>query len=226
MKRHKLIVSLLFTIILFTFSSCFEIVEELRINANGSGNIQLTFNFSQSKTKLASLMKLDSVNGYKVPSKAELQAEMQNIQRQLKAIPGISNVKHQLNFDQFIGTLSFDFTDVKLVNKATQIVATSYKIKNASLPNYSFNKDLQQLVRTYATNNVTLQNFKKLKKEDKEVFNSAQLTSIIRFQKNIIKSSNANAVIAKNKQAVMQKVPILSLIQNQHSINQTILLQQ
>jgi len=45
-----------------SLSSCFEIVEEITMNDDGSGNILMTLNFSRSKSKIKSILLMDSIN--------------------------------------------------------------------------------------------------------------------------------------------------------------------
>ena len=87
-------VLLLFSVIsIFLFTSCFEFVEEVTFNKDGSGSAVLTINLSKSKTKLASIMLLDSINGYKVPSKVTIRKKVQEIVSKIKGTKGVHNVK-------------------------------------------------------------------------------------------------------------------------------------
>ncbi|MEC3880624.1 hypothetical protein [Parapedobacter sp. 10938] len=58
------------------FSSCFQLIKEMTVNSDGSGTFALTANLSQSRSKLASVMLLDSINGHKVPSKPDVRKEI------------------------------------------------------------------------------------------------------------------------------------------------------
>ena len=78
LKKHTPYL-LCFLVLLCT--SCFELVEELTLNENGSGEYEFTANLSQSKTKLKSIMLMDKVNGYEVPSQEKIkQAMLQQIE--------------------------------------------------------------------------------------------------------------------------------------------------
>ena len=61
---------------LLLLSSCFQVVEEVTLKNDGTGEMQLTVNFSQSRSKLASIMLMDSLNGYKIPSEKDIQQFM------------------------------------------------------------------------------------------------------------------------------------------------------
>ncbi|WFO15142.1 hypothetical protein M601_014875 [Cellulophaga baltica 4] len=94
------------------FTSCFEVLEEINLNSDGSGTMLVTFNLSRSKSKIASVMLLDSVNGYKVPSKDDINLALKDAENHLKTINGISNIKKTADFENYIFTLSCNFDKV------------------------------------------------------------------------------------------------------------------
>src|SRR3982750_2374922 len=92
----------LFAFLIPLFSSCFEVIEEISMRNDGTGDVVLTINLSQSRTKVASVMLLDSVQGYKVPSKQKIQQELSEAVAYLKKSEGISNVKSSSDFNSYI----------------------------------------------------------------------------------------------------------------------------
>lgn len=75
-----------FCILIISFlsiTSCFEIIEEIDLKSDGTGTMTYTLNLSKSKSKLASIMLLDSINGYKVPSRADIQKGLEDIVSEL-----------------------------------------------------------------------------------------------------------------------------------------------
>ena len=120
MNISKIKVSLFLITILFSLSSCFQFIEEITLNANGSGTMKLTLNMSQSKSKLASIMLLDSVNNRKVPSQKDIQNYMTESVDYLKKADGISNVKKSTDLSNYILSLTFDFTDLSKINGLTK----------------------------------------------------------------------------------------------------------
>ena len=97
--------------------SCFEIIEQIQFKNDGSGNFQLTLNLSKSKTKLNSMMKLETVNGHPVPTKESISAKVKEIEQVVAKTPGISTVQTSLDFTNFIGVLSCNFSNVTQLNK-------------------------------------------------------------------------------------------------------------
>lgn len=191
------------------------------MNKDGSGKMTLTVNLSQSKTKVASIMLMDSINGHKVPSKKEIQQSINELSANLKKISGISNVTTTTDFNNYIATLSFSFTNVEAINQGTQEILNMYKVKTGDLPVYSFNKAKAAFGYEYKDGG-TRSAYEKLKKEDREVLKDATYTNIYRFPVLIEKSSNKQAKISKSGKAVMQKISILDLINNQVNISNQI----
>ncbi len=214
---------LLFSLLLFT--SCFEILEEINLNNDGSGNIAVTFNLSKSKSKLASVMLLDSVNGYKVPSKEDINLSIKNAIDHLNKTDGISNIKKSVDFDNYIFSISCDFKNVNNVNaifKESIQNQNKREKTNFSTTNYSFNKSNKLFKRHFVYDTSIKKSFNTLKSEDRKVFNDASYTTIYRF-KNVIKSvSNNIAKVSPNKKAVMLRVAAIPLIFGEKSIENTI----
>lgn len=209
---RKLFVFFLFFSTVFSLTSCFDVVEEIYLKSNGAGDIKATFNLSKSKIKAASLMKLDKVDGVKVPSKAEIQSEMNDVVKILRQTPGISNVKHSLDFNNFIGTLSCDFTNVTALNSFTKTLSTHFKTKISSYSSYSYDPKAKVFARSYTYSAEAKNGLAKLKTENQKSFADAYFTSIYRFQDNVIKQDNKAGKVADNKKAVMMKVGVLDLV--------------
>lgn len=194
------------------FSSCFEIIEELNLNADGSGSMVITINLSQSKTKVASILLMDSINGYKVPNKAAIQKEINEAVANLKSMPGISNVKSTTDFNNYIASISFSFKDVSNINNVSKKILEAQKIKASNISTYSYNKATATFARDYKYYPATKTEYNKLKKEDREIFKTATYTSICRFPVPVAKHTNPLAKISKSQRAVMQKCSVMDLI--------------
>ncbi|NGM90182.1 hypothetical protein G5B35_23070, partial [Parapusillimonas sp. SGNA-6] len=134
----KIVQNLLVICSVWMLTGCFDVVEEVDINSNGSGRIKATVNLSKSKTKVASLMKLDKVDGIKIPSKTEIQKEADAIVRLLKQTSGISDVQSSLDFDNYIATLSCSFNDVKALNAFSKILSAHFKVELSTYSSYSY----------------------------------------------------------------------------------------
>jgi hypothetical protein len=70
--------------IILTLTSCIELVDDLTINTDGSGQWTFTINASESKTKVSALLALDSLNGRRIKRPEELEAELIRSGAQIK----------------------------------------------------------------------------------------------------------------------------------------------
>ncbi|MCX2493303.1 hypothetical protein OQX63_07455 [Pedobacter sp. PF22-3] len=213
---------LLFIFLIPVLSSCFEVIEEISMKNDGTGDVTLTINLSQSKTKVASVMLLDSVQGYKVPSKQKIQQELNEAVSYLKKSEGISNVKSTSDFNNYIATISFSFKDVSNINNITKNILARQKIKATNTSSYTYNKATKTFSRKYQAIGTAKTEFNKLKAKDKAVFNGATYTSIYRFESVVTSSSNPASNVSKSKKAVMLKSSITDLINAKINVSNTI----
>nr|WP_276901697.1 hypothetical protein [Pedobacter kyonggii] len=213
---------LLFIVLIPILSSCFEVIEEIAMKNDGTGDVVLTINLSQSKTKVASVMLLDSVQGYKVPSKQKIQQELNEAVAYLKKSEGISNVKSTSDFNNYIAAISFSFKDVSNINNITKNILAQQKIKATNTSSYTYNKATKTFSRKYQAIGTAKTEFNKLKAKDKAVFNGATYTSIYRFESVVTSSTNPASNVSKSKKAVMLKSSIMDLINGKINVSNSI----
>lgn len=216
--------SVLAVLVLCCLSSCFQIIEEINLADNGSGTVNLTINLSSSKTKVASIMLLDSVNGYKVPSRQTIQKQMDEAVAFLKNSHGISNVKKKIDFENYIASVSFSFDQVSNINNMSREVLKKMKINAVSNSSYTFNAANHIFQRNYVHTKEAVVQYNKLKPEVKNVFKEATYTSIYRFATPIQETTNPLAKISKTKKAIMLNTGILGLINGKTDISNKIIL--
>jgi hypothetical protein len=222
MNTIKLNIKILFILLLpLLFTSCFEIIEDVHINTNGSGKISVTLNLSQSKTKLKTIMLMDSINGYKIPSKTDINTELSKAVKTLKSIKGLSNIKSSSNFDDYIFKISCNFTDI---DKLNQVVSTFARMNNFIVPKgssyFDYNKKTKTFTRNYETD--LAKSFNSINKKDKEIFDNAFYVTVYHFDNTIIESKNKSAHINKSKTAIMIKVSAQDIINNTRTIKNKI----
>ena len=83
-------------------TSCVEIIEDLKINLDGTGTFKYTINLSSSKIKVASILALDSLYGEKVLKEPEIKEKIQLFKKTLQSQEGISNVLITEDYDNYI----------------------------------------------------------------------------------------------------------------------------
>jgi hypothetical protein len=213
---------LLFSILIL-FSGCFEIIEQVFLKNDGSGNFQLVLNMSKSKTRLNSISKMKTVNGHDVPSKEEIKNKIAGIEKTVAKTPGISNVKTTIDFENYIAGISCNFTKVTQVNDV---------VKNIYFQENPKGKPTEKVYDYNAAGNIFTrlnlysfkEDYKKLSNADKEVFATANYTSIFKFEGTVTAASNAATKISPSKKAVMLKLNALDIITEKRSIENKITL--
>ncbi|WP_394748143.1 hypothetical protein [Spongiimicrobium salis] len=222
-KRYLTLLGLCFSMTLL--SSCFEILEEINFNADGSGHMLVTVNLSKSRTKLASVMLLDSVNGHKVPSKDDINESLKQAVAHLKETKGVSNIKKTADFDNYIFTISCDFEKIENIDAIFKDAIRKQNKKestNFSTTNFSYNDASKVFKRHFSYDTAVKKSFDRLKKEDKAIFEDASYTAIYRFKNEVQSVSNTNAKISPNKKAVFLRVAAMDLILGQKNLKNNI----
>lgn len=199
--------------VLALFTSCVDIFDEIVLHQDGSGTYKYTLNLSASKVKINSLLALDSLDGQRIPKIPEIKDKIKLYTEKLEQKEGISNVKVDANYDNFIFKFSCDFTSVNTLQTAIkEILKEEIKDKNNPLLNENWvSWDGKQLVRNIPNFTSPIS---KLKAEDKELLKNGKYIAVSRFDKEVVKCDNANAQISPSKTAVMVKASTFQVASN------------
>jgi len=218
LKHFLLLLPLLFLV------SCFDILDKVNVKADGSGEYSLILNASKSKTRLASISKMETINGKKVPKKGEIEAKINEAARIFKSVPGISNVKTSMNFDNYIIKLSCNFKKIENINAGLdQLKAKNILGKMVPTQIYSHNSAKKIFTRNKI--NTFKSDYDKLSTADKEVFNNAKYTSVLQFENTVKSQSNNVYQLSPNKKAMKLEGNILDFILQKKQIQNNIILQ-
>jgi hypothetical protein len=205
-------------------SSCIEISDDLTLNNDGSGTLRYKINLSASKIKVNSILALDSLDGKPVPSKAEISAKINEFVRILDAQVGISNVLIEENYTDYIFKFSCDFTSIR--NLQDGIKLSLAQISNdklsTSAEQFWLSWDGNTLVRSIPT--YVTQQIKNYKLEEEEKLKEGVYTSIARFERPVASFENKLSTLSKNQMAVMVRTNTFDLKNNQHLLDNTIVL--
>jgi len=218
LKHFLLLLPLLFLV------NCFDILDKVNVKADGSGEYSLILNASKSKTRLASISKMETINGKKVPKKSEIEAKINEAARIFKSVPGISNVKTSMDFDNYIIKLSCNFKKIENINAGLDQLKAK-NILGKMVPTQIYNHNSAKKIFTRNKINTFKSDYDKLSAADKEVFNNAKYTSVLQFE-NIVKSqSNSAYQLSPNKKAMKLEGNILDFILQKKQIQNNIILQ-
>jgi hypothetical protein len=203
------------------FQSCFEVIEEVKMKDDGSGHFNFVINFSQSKTKINSVLKMDKINGYDIPSKEEIKKEASRIEALAESSAGITNVKTNIDLTNYIFAVDLDFQKISHLNAVFLKLKNSKKIDPTITTDY-FTFNDKKFIRSQKVPIKTL--YDKLKKTDKAVFENAKYTSVYKFDSTIKSFSNKNATPSKSKKAIMLNGSVINVINGSEKIENTITL--
>lgn len=204
-----------------TLTSCFDILDKVNLKADGSGEYSIILNASKSKTRIASISKMETVNGKKVPKKSEILNKVNQAAAVFKTIPGISNVKTTTDFDNYIIKLSCNFQKIENINQGIEKLKAK-KIIGKFFPSELYTNNLA--TKSFTKNQIDTykSDYEKLSKADREIFNSAKYTTILQFEKTIKSQTNAEFSISPNKKALKLEGNILDFILQKKQLYNTI----
>ncbi|WP_415324959.1 hypothetical protein [Chryseobacterium sp. MMS23-Vi53] len=218
LRQFVMILPLLF------LTSCFDILDKVNIKADGSGEYTVILNASKSKTRLASISKMETINGKKVPKKSEIENKINEAARIFKATPGISNVKTSMDLDNYIIKLSCSFKKIENINAGLEQLKAK-NIVGKMIPTQIYTHNLANKSFTRNEINTFKNDYDKLSKADKEIFNDAKYTSVLQFENTIKSQSNTSYLLSPNRKALKLESNILDFILQKKQIQNNILFQ-
>jgi hypothetical protein len=214
-------IKLLVTIfLLFSLSSCIELLDDIKINSDGSGTFKYTINLSSSKLKTESILALDSLDGNRVVKKPQLISMIETFKTELSLQPGIRNVVVTYDFETFIFKLSCDFDNVLDLESA--ITKSLEKSMNLEFKNYesmiSINaSEINRVTPNIVTDQITKSNYLNM-----DLLKTGTYTTITRLDKPVVSNSNELAKVSKSGQSVMVRVSCYELLKNTQILNNKI----
>lgn len=207
---------------LLSLSSCFELVEEVSMNLDGSGSFKISLNLNQSKSTLDGFKNKDSIDHYKVPKTADIDAKVSEAMAKLKAVKGISNVTSERNHTDYIYTLKCNFTNLTALNTAINTLWMSYD-KNAPVKptTIHFYKNGTAFGRLFQK--AWLQEKgSRLNAVEKRILQSAMYIAAYKFPNEVLSHSHPEGKISKSGKAVVLRVNMLDLVQLKNTIKNEI----
>ncbi len=205
--------------ILFSLSSCFEIIEELDLKKDHSGDFTYTLNMSASRLELNTILKLDSFKGRAIPSAKDITADMDKAILLIRQSSGINKAVYTKNWEDYIFEFKIGFDSLAALDRALN--QTYQKLSKSKEPL----KDRLlmangRLKRTSRLNRLSW--LKKLNSKEIQDLSKANYTCVYRFQEKIKSQSNTHANTSKNGMASLLKSDIKSLLKQQKTVANTI----
>lgn len=206
------------------FTSCFDFVEEVDLKNNGSGRIKASLNLSKSSTKVASLLRLKSINGIQIPSEEKIKSETAEVIGILKKTDGISDVDYSLDLKNYIATVSCTFSSLNALNDFNDAIYKHLKIKTGGSAGYSYDAKAGVFSRSQPPASALRQHFEKLEKTDGAYFDDAYYTQIIRFEKAVKSQQHVARRVSSSARSALLKLKATDIISGKTTLANTITL--
>ncbi len=205
----------------FSLTGCFEIIEEVKLQADGRGKLKYIINFSQSSSKIKSLLLMDEVEGQAVPSKEKIRYEFQKVVNKTKNVSGISNVKSQSDLDNFIFTYQCDFKEVENLNAVMDSVKGADN-QDLNLNEKYFSYSRSNKIFKRKGDDLLKEQYSKMTDGQKVIFVGATYTCLYRFQGEIDSLKSVYGKMSKDKLTAFSKLDVLKLTENGQYLNHEI----
>lgn len=196
------------------------------MKSDGSGDMLLTINMSQSKDNLKNYMQMEEVQGIKVPTRAEIDKEIANVKKTLAKVDGLSAVVINTDFEEFVFTVSGKFENVKVLNTAINKVASA--LNHTPFPiikkdNFDYSRGKFTRYFKYLKDlNFTQEEFNNLNFTARFIMESARYISVYRFDKPVKVVSNKKAEVSPSRKAVKMETNFAEILTGKKSIQNTI----
>jgi hypothetical protein len=166
---------------------------------------------------------MKTINGHEVPSQWEIKNKIAEIEKTVTKTAGLSSVKTTVDFDSYIASISCNFTKVSQLNDAVKNIYTKENSKEKApekIYEYNATGSIFSRLNLFSFKD----EYKKLSNADKEIFATANYTSIFKFESSVTAASNKETKISPSKKAVMLKLNTLDIITEKKSIENQITL--
>lgn len=202
---------------LFSLSGCFELIEDTTIHKDGSGEYKLTVNLSASQTRLNSVMALDSIDGKKVPSEAEINKEIAAFTERMNSTDGISEATYSFSTDDWILKFSCSFDSLTALKRSIREASQKWnksKKDNERMNQVILSFDENIYSRQFSANINDKMRAEVRADEDYGKLSEGKCVFIQRFDQTIKSVNHENVRIAKNQKASMLMVSPIQIFKN------------
>jgi|SRR5690554_82434 len=221
---YKIFKYLIFLVLPIVLSSCFELIEDITLNQKGSGQYKLTLNLSASTTRVNSVMAMDSIDGKKLPTRDELEIELQEYLKKLDSKKGISSVNGSLNTNNWIIKIDLAFESLDQLQagllEVSQEINKHKTSDNVNEVQLSYQDNLY--IRKFGV--LIPEKWQNQIKSDKDFnrLNDGKCVFIQRFDQEVTEVSSAEARISKSKKAVMLQLSPAEIVNHPEKLDYTI----
>lgn len=204
---NRIFLFFLLAFVALSFSSCFEIREEVDLEENGSGKITLTIDFRESRSTVAAIFESGEVQGQTLPGQEDIRALFSDWAQQLREVPGISAVSPLVDFRNFVFSLSVEFEHIDSLNRAIHILSAAvdkeFPLVQPSGNVFAWEKKNFRQLFPFDWKPLSSEQFNQMAQIERYMLETARLIQIFRFDRPVQSHSNTqSALVAPSGKAV------------------------
>lgn len=195
----------------FLFTNCFELREEVNVKDDGTGDLKLVVNLSESKENVRNYLGMGEANGVQIPKEDNIEKILNHITVVVKGVDGLSNVETNSDYTDFVFTLNANFDNLESVNEAVTKVSKQLSyllVPPLETKNFSYSGDKFTRHFDYP---ISAEDYKDIPSMQRFVMESARAVSIYRFGKSIRDYSNEKAMLSPSGKAIKLEAKISEL---------------
>lgn len=202
--------------ILLLFTGCFELIEDISFNEDGSGSYKLTLNLNASSMRIKSVLAMDSLKGRKIPSQYEIEQHLIDYAEKLAKKSGIQKAEASVNHSDLIIKIHVDFDTISALQKGILSLSndTIYQNEYSTL----FENWLEYDGKKLSRNKIEFkdQKWKNYVKQDDDYYKlrEAKCVLIHRFPRQVSHTSNPAIKISKDGKNTLLKVTPKAILEN------------
>ncbi len=204
-----------------SLTSCFELVEQISVNEDGTGEMTVTLNMFESKKKLQTFLEApESMHGYNAPDQAEVEAFFESVVATVSEVEGISNVKSDIYYEDFIFSISGSFDNVSAMGEAVKKFTSGMSKGMVNLKNeYQYEEGIFK--RTFESP-YKAENYKEIPMMQRVILESAKMISVYRFEKEITGMTSADTQLSTDKKEARFESSLSDIVSGSKTINNEI----
>lgn len=215
--------------IILSFSSCFELREEIDLNKDGSGTYRLLLDMSQSKSTIDLAQKMQANKDQDAAKNLNFTVDStfaKSVMR-FNNMPGITQARDTVNKTDYIFGITFNFSGMEALNNAMmELNKDENKKSTLTKPVYSLTKNVFEKQNIYYLNNISealkTKNNSQEAEQMRRLLESATYVTILKVNGKIKKFSNDKAEIDYTKTVLRLSNPLLEVIADKADVGNTV----
>ncbi len=208
-------------VLCISLTSCFELVEQISVNEDGTGEMTVTLNMFESKKKLQTFLEApESMHGYKAPDQEEVENFFKGVVATVSEVEGISDVKSDIYYEDFIFSISGSFADVSAMDEAVKKFTHGMSRGMVNLKNeYRFEDGI--FSRSFESP-YKAENYSEIPMMQRVILESARMISVYRFEQEIKGMTSADTELSFDKKEARFESNLSDIVSGAKTINNEI----